>query len=256
MNRLLATTAIGLFLGLAPALAETQAPADQPALDQPAQPSEAMPAEPAAPDAAMPANPGAANEDQALKTPGQSSEMAPEASPPALGEAAPAPEASPPALGEAAPAPEALPPTLGEASPPPASSEAPKSLEPPKSAEALPSDAPFLAKQNSSDWLVGNLIGKSVVNADDDPIGDVNDLVTDQNGKIIAIVVGAGGFLGIGEKDVAIRFEDVKLARDENNDVKVIADINKETLASAPDYETLDEQQITVGERSDQDTAQ
>jgi sporulation protein YlmC with PRC-barrel domain len=259
MNRLLACTAVGLFLGLAPALAETQLPApdqqDQPALDQPAQPSDAMPAEPATPDAAMPANPGASNEEPA-ETPGQSSEMAPEASPPALGEAAPAPEASPPALGDAAPAPEALPPSLGEASPPPASSEAPKSLEPPKSAEALPSDAPFLAKQDSSDWLVGNLIGKSVVNADNESIGDVNDLVTDQNGKLIAIVVGAGGFLGIGEKDVAIRFEDVKLARDENNDVKVIADINKETLASAPHYETLDEQQITVGERSDQDTAQ
>jgi hypothetical protein len=68
-------------------------------------------------------------------------------------------------------------------------------------------------------------------------------------------VVGAGGFLGIGEKDVAIRFEDVKLARDENNDTKIIADLNKETLASAPDYQTLDEQQMTVGERSDEDTS-
>jgi sporulation protein YlmC with PRC-barrel domain len=137
----------------------------------------------------------------------------------------------------------------------PKSSEAPSSAELPKSAEATPSAAPFLTKQESSDWLVGNLIGKSVVNADNESIGDVNDLVTDQNGKIIAIVVGAGGFLGIGEKDVAIRFEDVKLARDENNDVKIIADLDKETLASAPDYQTLDEQQVTVGERSDQDTS-
>ena len=137
----------------------------------------------------------------------------------------------------------------------PKSSEAPSSAELPKSAEATPSGAPFLTKQESSDWLVGNLIGKSVVNADNESIGDVNDLVTDQNGKIIAIVVGAGGFLGIGEKDVAIRFEDVKLARDENNDVKIIADLDKETLASAPAYQTLDEQQVTIGERSDQDTS-
>jgi sporulation protein YlmC with PRC-barrel domain len=138
----------------------------------------------------------------------------------------------------------------------PKSSEAPSAAEAPKSAEATPSGAPFLTKQESSDWLVGNLIGKSVVNADNESIGDVNDLVTDQNGKIIAIVVGAGGFLGIGEKDVAIRFEDVKLARDENNDVKIIADLDKEKLASAPDYQTLDEQQMTVGERSDKDTSQ
>ena len=246
MNRLLACTAVGLFLGLSPALAETQLPPpdqpDQPALDQSAQPSEAMPAQPSTPQAAMPGNPDAATEDQAPKTPGQSSQMTPETSP--SDQASPTDQA-PPALGEANPP--------SQSSEMPKSSEAPSSAELPKSAEA--SGAPFLTKQESSDWLVGNLIGKSVVNADNESIGDVNDLVTDQNGKIIAIVVGAGGFLGIGEKDVAIRFEDVKLARDENNDVKVIADLNKETLASAPDYQTLDEQQMTVGERSDQDTS-
>lgn len=259
MNRFLACTAVGLFLGLAPAVAETQAPAadqqDQPALDQPAQPSEAMPGESAAPDAATPDRPGAALDDPSLKTPGQSSEMAPEtspsdqASPPSLGEAAPSDQASPPSVGEAAPEPGASPPSVGEATPP-ASSEAPKS------AEAAPSGAPFLSKQESSDWLVGSLIGKSVVNADNESIGEVNDLVTDQNGKIIAVVIGAGGFLGIGQKDVAIRFEDIKLARDESNDLKIIADLDKERLASAPDYETLDEQQLTVGERGEQDTAQ
>jgi sporulation protein YlmC with PRC-barrel domain len=229
MNRLLACTAVGLFLGLAPAVAETQLPPpDQPALDKSAQPSEAMPAQPSTP--------------QAPQAPGHSSQMTPEASP--SDQASPS---APPALGEANPS--------SQSSEMPKSSEAPSSAELPKSAEATPSGAPFLTKQESSDWLVGNLIGKSVVNADNESIGDVNDLVTDQNGKIIAIVVGAGGFLGIGEKDVAIRFEDVKLARDENNDVKIIADLDKETLASAPDYQTLDEQQVTVGERSDQDTS-
>jgi sporulation protein YlmC with PRC-barrel domain len=245
MKRLLACTAVGLFLGVTPALAETQLPPpdqqDQPALNQPAQPSETMPAKPATPEAAMPGNPDAAAEDQAPQTPDQSSQMTPETSP--SDQAAPSDQASPPALGEANPPP---------SSEMPKSSEAPMSSEPPKSAEATPSGAPFLAKQESSDWLVGNLIGKSVVNADNESIGEVNDLVTDQNGKIIAIVIGAGGFLGIGEKDVALRFEDVKLARDENNDVKIIADLNKETLASAPDYQTLDEQQMTIGERSDQ----
>jgi sporulation protein YlmC with PRC-barrel domain len=243
MNRLLACTAVGLFLGLAPAVAETQLPPpDQPALDKSAQPSEAMPAQPSTPQAAMPGNPDAATEGQAPQAPGQSSQMTPEASP--SDQASPS---APPALGEANPS--------SQSSEMPKSSEAPSSAELPKSAEATPSAAPFLTKQESSDWLVGNLIGKSVANADNESIGDVNDLVTDQNGKIIAIVVGAGGFLGIGEKDVAIRFEDVKLARDANNDVKIIADLDKETLASAPDYQTLDEQQVTVGERSDQDTS-
>jgi sporulation protein YlmC with PRC-barrel domain len=196
--------------------------------------------------------------DQAL--PSDQASSSNQAAPPAIGEINPpsqssemAPESSP--SGQASPSDQSAPPAIGEANPPSQSSEIPKSPEPPKSAEAAPSGTPFLAKQESSDWLVGNLIGKSVVNADNESIGNVNDLVTDQNGKLIAIVVGAGGFLGIGEKNVAIRFEDIKLARDENNDVKVIADISKQIIASAPDYQTLDEQQLTIGERSDQDTS-
>ena len=53
MNRFLTTTAIGLMLGLAPALAETQLPSNDnaPALEQPATPSEAVPANPADPTA-------------------------------------------------------------------------------------------------------------------------------------------------------------------------------------------------------------
>jgi len=281
MNRLLACTAVGLFLGIAPAVAETQLPPldrqDQPTLDQSAQPSQGIPAQPSTPTAALPGNPDA-NEDQLPQTPGQSSEMAPESSPSDQSlpsdQASPSNQAAPPAIGEvnppskssemapeslpsgqASPSDQAAPPAIGEANPPSQYSEIPKSPESPKSAEAAPSGTPFIAKQESSHWLVGNLIGKSVVNAANESIGNVNDLVTDQNGKLIAIVVGAGCFLGIGEKNDAIRFEDIKLARDENNDVKVIADISKEIIASAPDYQTLDEQQLTVVERSDQYTS-
>ena len=56
--------------------------------------------------------------------------------------------------------------------------------------------------------------------------------MTDRSGKIVAALIGVGGFLGIGEKDVAVRFEDLKLARDENNNVKVVLNVSKETLAS------------------------
>ena len=85
------------------------------------------------------------------------------------------------------------------------------------------------------------------MNRQDEVIGDVNDLVTDEHGKVVAVLIGTGGFLGLGEKDVALRFEDLKLARDEDNNIKVIVDISKNTLAAAPDYETLGEQKVTVG---------
>jgi hypothetical protein len=204
-------------LGLAPALAEPQLPADDsqtpPAAAQPAQPSEAQPPE------AVPADPSQ-SADPAAPIPGDSSQVSPEVMP-----------AQP-----------------NEATPPSQSSEAPMSIEPaaPKSADAS-GNARFLTKQDSSDWLASNLIGQSVYNSQDEVIGDINDLVTDNSGKVIAVLLGSGGFLGLGEKDVAIRFEDLRLARDEDNNIKVIANLDKETLASAPDYETLAEQKVTVG---------
>jgi hypothetical protein len=228
MNRFLTCTALGLVLGMTPALAQ-QAPADDaanpPALEQPVAP-EAVPSEPAAPS------------DPAAPVPGDTSEMAPSQ-----------PDATLPQASEA-------PQSIEPATPPSSSAEAPQSIEPaaPKSAEAS-SGTQFLLKQESGDYLASNLIGKSVYNSQDEVIGDINDLVSDESGKIVGVLIGSGGFLGMGEKDVAIRFEELKLARDENNDVKVIANLDQDTLASAPDYEKLSEQAVSVGasgEASDQ----
>ncbi len=201
---------MGLFLGLSPALAEPQPPADEaqtpPAVNQPSQIPEVMP------DPAQPSDPAA-------PIPGDSSQVSPSPMQPGA-----------------------------DAAPPAQSSEAPLAIEPaaPKSADAS-AGAKFLDRQASDDWLATNLIGQSVYNGQDEAIGDINDLVTGQGGKIVAVLIGSGGFLGLGEKDVALRFEDLRLARDENDAVKIIADVNKETLAAAPDYQTLSEQKVTVG---------
>ena len=234
MNRFLTTTAVGLFLGLAPAMAQQDLPpADEgqtpPAVNAPAQIPEVMP------DPAQPADPAA-------PIPGDSSQVIP-------APAEPGSDAAPPA--QSSQAPQSIEPG-GDTAAPAQSSQAPQPMEPaaPKSAEA--SGGPeFLAKQANDDWLASNLIGHTVYNAQDEIVGDINDLVTDRDGKIVAALVGSGGFLGIGQKDVALRFEDLKLARDENDSVKIIADVNKEVLAAAPDYQTLAEQEVTVGAAKD-----
>jgi PRC-barrel domain len=105
----------------------------------------------------------------------------------------------------------------------------------------------FLSRQMPDELLVTDLLGRPAVNAANETIGDVNDLVTDRSGKAIAVVVGVGGFLGIGEKDVAIPFEDLKFTRDENNDVNIEVKIDKEALKAAPDYQSLDDQAIVEG---------
>ncbi len=105
----------------------------------------------------------------------------------------------------------------------------------------------FISRQMRDELLVTDVLGRSAVNAANETIGDVNDLVTDKSGKAIAAVIGVGGFLGIGEKDVAIPFEDLKFTRDTNNDVRIEVDIDKEALTAAPDYQSLDDQEIVEG---------
>jgi type IV secretory pathway VirB10-like protein len=136
------------------------------------------------------------------------------------------------------------------------SSEAPMPIKPDQSSEAAKPTAPdqsiaqggqFLKEQTADDVLASSIIGKPAVNSQDETIGDVNDLVTDRSGKITAALIGVGGFLGIGEKDVAVRFEDLKFDRDENDNVKVTLNISKETLAQAPDYKLLGEEPVVEG---------
>ncbi|PLX37821.1 MAG: hypothetical protein C0606_06025 [Hyphomicrobiales bacterium] len=90
-----------------------------------------------------------------------------------------------------------------------------------------------------SQILASSLLGKTVYSgkgADMSEIGDVNDIVMSENGMADAIVVGVGGFLGIGEKDVAVAFERVNWVRHED---EMILSINatKEDLESAPEFD-------------------
>ncbi len=66
-------------------------------------------------------------------------------------------------------------------------------------------DSPkFVASQSSDQWVFSKFKGTDVVGPNDESIGGVNDLLFDKNGKILGVVVGVGGFLGIGQKNVAI----------------------------------------------------
>jgi hypothetical protein len=64
------------------------------------------------------------------------------------------------------------------------------------------------------------------------------------------VLVGVGGFLGIGEKDVAVRYQDLTFNRDAAQNVTVVTLLTSDMLAAAPDYETLNEQAVTVGDNT------
>jgi len=62
----------------------------------------------------------------------------------------------------------------------------------------------FIASQSTDQWVFSKFKGSDVLGPDNAHIGNVNDMLFDKNGKILGLIVGVGGFLGIGEKNVAI----------------------------------------------------
>ena len=78
------------------------------------------------------------------------------------------------------------------------------------------------------------LIGTTVVNAANETVGDVNEIVLTKDGKVAAVILGVGGFLGIGEREVAINFNSVRMNRDKNNNTVLTVNATKESLKDAP----------------------
>ena len=83
-----------------------------------------------------------------------------------------------------------------------------------------PSDrapAPAAAASSSSfqgNWRGSKLVGLSVYNDNNESVGSINDLLMDKSGSIKAVVIGVGGFLGVGEHLVAIPFEKIKFVNE------------------------------------------
>jgi len=70
----------------------------------------------------------------------------------------------------------------------------------------------FMTQMQPGQIMASKLIGTRVVSTNNESIGDINDVIVDRNGQAVAAVVGVGGFLGIGEKDVAIPFNSLEFA--------------------------------------------
>jgi sporulation protein YlmC with PRC-barrel domain len=72
--------------------------------------------------------------------------------------------------------------------------------------------APSAASDSSfqGDWRASKIVGLNVYNDNNESIGSINDLLTDKNGSIKAVVIGVGGFLGVGSHLVAVAFDKIK----------------------------------------------
>jgi hypothetical protein len=141
----------------------------------------------------------------------------------------------------------------------------------------------YLTRQAPTDWTAEALIGRTVENGNGDNLGEINNVVINENGNVVAVVIGVGGFLGIGEKDVGVPFDvldfrtDAQMDRSdststadraekraddrsarfdtEHDNMRIVLTTSKEDLEAAPDYAWLDEQAADSANRSNVTTA-
>jgi sporulation protein YlmC with PRC-barrel domain len=99
-----------------------------------------------------------------------------------------------------------------------------------------PSGQPMWYSHQADEMRVTKLIGTTVVNAANETIGDVNEIVLDKDGKVAAVIIGVGGFLGMGEREVAVSFSSLQTRRTDNDRLVLIVNATKDTLKNAPDW--------------------
>lgn len=100
------------------------------------------------------------------------------------------------------------------------------------------SGAGFVSSQQTTDWRGSKLIGATVYGSDNASIGEINDLIVAGDGKINAAVIGVGGFLGVGAKNVAVPFDKLHVTRKPDTAAidKITVSFTKDELKNAPTY--------------------
>jgi PRC-barrel domain len=129
----------------------------------------------------------------------------------------------------------------GEAEQPPAVAEQP-AAEPAEEVAteeaAPPADMTFLEVQDEAQFLAEEeVIGTDVVNVMDEEVGTIADLVMDQEQKLVGVVLSVGGFLGIGEKWVAIPVDEIDFPAGDQP-ARLLVAVTEEQLTNAPDFVT------------------
>jgi sporulation protein YlmC with PRC-barrel domain len=113
---------------------------------------------------------------------------------------------------------------------------APSANQPAMNAPAPAGEAnKFMTNEGQNQWLVRDRWNKSVYNAQGKSIGDLNDVLVGPDGKIQALVIGVGGFLGLGEKNVAIDYNYIEKNGNITPD-RITLNMTEQDLRSAPTF--------------------
>ncbi len=94
-------------------------------------------------------------------------------------------------------------------------------------------DGQFYSHQ-AGEVRASKLIGSKVTNPANEFVGDINDVVLGKDGKVAAVILGVGGFLGMGEREVAISYGGLTFVKDSNNRDVITVNATKDQLKAAP----------------------
>jgi hypothetical protein len=105
---------------------------------------------------------------------------------------------------------------------------------------APPAGMQFIQVQEEAQFLANDeVIGAEVVNATGEEVGEIADLVMDQEQKLAGVVLSVGGFLGLGEKWVAVPVDQIAFPTDDRP-AQLRIEVTAEQLENAPDFITRD----------------
>jgi sporulation protein YlmC with PRC-barrel domain len=80
----------------------------------------------------------------------------------------------------------------------------------PQSATKMESSSTNVNQAYKGQWRINKMIGLDVYNRENQRLGDISDILFDQTGRIQTVILGVGGFLGVGERLVAVSFDRLK----------------------------------------------
>ncbi|WP_028750558.1 PRC-barrel domain-containing protein [Rhizobium leucaenae] len=100
--------------------------------------------------------------------------------------------------------------------------------------------AGYLTEQSADQMSAKTYIGQSVYNGQNKSIGSIDDLILQKQGGIVAAIVGVGGFLGLGQKNVAVPFDKITATQNaQDGSMKLTTTETAESLKAAPEFKTL-----------------
>lgn len=108
----------------------------------------------------------------------------------------------------------------------------------PLAASLARADTTFVPAQSESEYLAkDHLIGAKVHGAEGTIVGDVEDLIVNDQNQVVGVVMGTGGYLGWSEKKVGVSLDSLKFEEKDGTMFVSLPDLTKATIDSAPEFQ-------------------